>query len=337
MRWQRWMILLTLVLSTLLTSIWFYCASRRCVCADLLLTRAAPRSDSRGANCCLELRTILGCGPAGPCRGFAGDCADMAAQFADVQGPFLYSDGPGEAPSEHDSLGDWVCHAFPDDAYVTDQFFVGLISVAVALPVDLLLARAFEIANEGEMPENWLDLPPGKYRLLFGKDLHRGWHLDDPRRPVQPGALWLIENGDAPLGLVAFLLRAQLTRLARWLRGARSDKPEGDDNDASPPAPGSPRASGASDESAGAAARRDALVKRLYASAGLLGVYVCWTLFAWVIFVRAVPCACARASLAPILTRRPHPLRRRTACSSTSSSAAELRAASRSRGASATA
>ena len=38
-----------------------------------------------------------------------------------------------------------VCHAFPDDAFVTDQFVVGLISVAVALPVDLLLGRLFEV------------------------------------------------------------------------------------------------------------------------------------------------------------------------------------------------
>ncbi len=82
-------------------------------------------ADSRGANCCLELRTILGCDPAGPCLGFAGDCADMQAQFAGVQGPYLYSDGPGDAPTEHDVIDDWVCHAFPDDAYVTDQFFVG--------------------------------------------------------------------------------------------------------------------------------------------------------------------------------------------------------------------
>ncbi len=31
MRWQRFMILVTLVLSTLLTSIWFYCAFPRLV------------------------------------------------------------------------------------------------------------------------------------------------------------------------------------------------------------------------------------------------------------------------------------------------------------------
>ena len=60
MRWQRLMILVTLVLSTLLTSIWFYY--------------------SRGANCCAELRTILECDPVGPCHGYTADCADLQAQ-----------------------------------------------------------------------------------------------------------------------------------------------------------------------------------------------------------------------------------------------------------------
>jgi hypothetical protein len=51
--------------------------------------------------------------------GYAGDCGDFQAQFAGVQGSYLFSDGPGEAPSEHEFIDDYVCHAFPDDAYVT--------------------------------------------------------------------------------------------------------------------------------------------------------------------------------------------------------------------------
>jgi hypothetical protein len=93
MRWQRFMILVTLVLSTLLTSIWFY--------------------SSRGAQCCAEIRAILGCAPAGPCRGYVGDCADILAQFSDVEGPYIFSDGPGEPPTPHMYLDDYVCHAFP--------------------------------------------------------------------------------------------------------------------------------------------------------------------------------------------------------------------------------
>jgi hypothetical protein len=45
-----------------------------------------------------------------------------------------------------------------------------------------------------------------------------------------------------------------------------------------------------SEQSAGAEARRDRLMKRLYASFGLIGIYICWAIFSWFIFVR-----CARA------------------------------------------
>ena len=87
MRWQRLMILITLELSTLLVSIWFFY--------------------SRGANCCSEIRTILGCDPAGPCLGYEGNCGDLQTQFAELQGPFLYSAGVGEPPAEHMSLDDY--------------------------------------------------------------------------------------------------------------------------------------------------------------------------------------------------------------------------------------
>jgi hypothetical protein len=39
---------------------------------------------------------------------------------------------PG-AEEEHEFLDDFVCHAFPDDSYVTDQFFVGLSACTGAL------------------------------------------------------------------------------------------------------------------------------------------------------------------------------------------------------------
>ena len=46
-------------------------------------------------------------------------------------------------------------------------------------------------------------------------------------------------------------------------------------------------ADSSSEASAGAEARKDALLKRIYASAGLLGVYVVWAIMAWFIFVRS--------------------------------------------------
>jgi len=128
-----------------------------------------------------------GCPPVGPCLGFDGSCGDLPEQFVTLAGCYVYGD-PG-AEEEHEFLDEYgthmpqylrpqsaqqfdahvshfpysVCHAFPDDAFVTDQFFVGLsacaaqvelpqvssraplaVSIAIALPVDLFLGRLFE-------------------------------------------------------------------------------------------------------------------------------------------------------------------------------------------------
>jgi hypothetical protein len=113
MRWQRFMILVTLVLSTLLVSIW--CVRGRIVSLgaahtpDHLFPRHRRFFYSKGATCCSEIRLILECDPVGPCRGFEGDCADIIPQFEGVQGPYIY----GEPPEEHMFLDDYVCHAFP--------------------------------------------------------------------------------------------------------------------------------------------------------------------------------------------------------------------------------
>ena len=203
--------------------------------------------------------------------GYTGDCGDMVTQFIDVQGPYLYSDGPGEEPTEHMYLDEYVCHAFPDDAYVTDQMLVGLISVAVALPVDLFLARAFEIANEGDAPESWVDAPAGKWKLLVGKNGHNDWRLADPKHPVSDLVLWLIRYSAEPLYATFFRLLAWVRRkLHAKLYGPEPEEEEEDEDGAA--------------SSASAEARADAMWKRFYASIGLLGVYLCWTIFAWFIF-----------------------------------------------------
>lgn len=58
-RWQRLMIVMTLVIGGLMITIWFY--------------------SSRATNCCLEVRTLLGCSPLTtvPCRGYEG-CVVLA-------------------------------------------------------------------------------------------------------------------------------------------------------------------------------------------------------------------------------------------------------------------
>jgi hypothetical protein len=243
----------------------------------------------------------------------------MQEQFAGVQGPYVY----GTPPEEHDLLDDYLCTAFPDDAYVTDQLLVALISVAVALPVDLFLMRAFEIANEIDgAPECWLDAPPGSWRLVLGKDAHGDWHFTDAERekPVSELTKWLVRRGSEPL--LAAVLRLLAWLRARWCGGGggvEDDEEEAVDAEkmreressrinmdyvadvAAPPdapaevepaavEPGVDDAASyyySSSSQDSSDARADALQKRLYASAGLLGVYTCWTIFAWFIFVRA--------------------------------------------------
>ena len=208
---------------------------------------------------------------------------------------------------------------------------MGLISVAVALPVDMFLGRAFEIANEGDMPGNWLDAPAGRWKLILGKDAHNGWRLDDPRRPVSEFTRWIIGGGaESDFQVVKWLVAFALRRLWALLSGRKAPEvsfPEEEDDIArrssmseaggrelstqsaavrlnEPPGPtpsssknalpgdggghdttvAKPSGDAESAASSGASARGAALEKRLYASAGLLGVYVCWTVFAWVIF-----------------------------------------------------
>jgi hypothetical protein len=253
---------------------------------------------------------ILECDPIGPCRGFEGNCGDMQDQFAGVQGPYVY----GMPPEEHDLLDDYLCTAFPDDAFVTDQLLVALISVAVALPVELFLARAFEIANEiDDAPECWLDAPPGIMRPLLGKDAHGDWHFTDAEReqPVSELIKWFVRRGSEPLLVAALRLIAWLR--ARWCGDGGGGR--GSDEEAQAdaqtqqccassldyhPDVAAPSDAAAGDELGGddatsssssssqssSDARADALQKRLFASTGLLGVYMCWTIFAWFIFVR---------------------------------------------------
>jgi len=149
---------------------------------------------------------------------------------------------------------------------------VGLISVAVALPVDLFLARAFELANEGDAPESWLEAPAGKWKLLVGKNGHNDWRLADPKRPISDIVLWLIRYGEEPIYATVFRLLAWLRRKLRAkLFGPEPKEEEEEDTDGA-------------GTSASAEARAEALTKRLYSMLGLLGVYLCWTIFSWFIF-----------------------------------------------------
>ncbi len=157
--------------------------------------------------------------------------------------------------------------------------------MAVALPVDLFLQRAFEVANEVELPETWLDAPPGMWKLLLGTDYHHGWRLADPAVRIRGFVLWLVrERRDGYITAVLHLLRWLLRQLKR-----EPEPPSvGDDAASSLAASGSGSRSGA----LVAQARIAALGKRAYAAAGLAGVYFVWAIFSWFIFVRAPRLRC---------------------------------------------
>ena len=124
-----WMILVTLIISQLLVNIWMFYA--------------------KAVNCCADVRDILATGTCrtGPCPNVTSDCAAL---------PQLFALEPIQ-PEYPNGLSDYTCHAFPDDDKPVDSFIVGLISIAIALPVSLFLATCFSIANDSEAPENWLE------------------------------------------------------------------------------------------------------------------------------------------------------------------------------------
>jgi len=178
---------------------------------------------------------------------------------------------------------EYVCHAFPDDAYVTDQFFVALIGVAVALPVDMFLQHAFEVANEVDgAPESWL-IWRGMWKMLLGKKAHSEWHFTDETRthPTELAMFIIREDDPAWPDVVMFIVTWVPGRLLAMLKHVIGIK----DSEGNEEEKEDEKSEGSSEESAGAEARRDRLMKRLYASFGLIGIYICWAIFSWFIFV----------------------------------------------------
>jgi hypothetical protein len=109
---------------------------------------------------------LLDCPGVGPCRDVVGNCGDLAGVFADTPVPPYFPDG----------LKDYTCTTFPDEDRPLDSFIVGLISLAVALPVTLFLTSCFEIANDSEAPESWL-FYGGIVKLLCGLTVRKHCNL----------------------------------------------------------------------------------------------------------------------------------------------------------------
>ena len=144
--------------------------------------------------CCAAVRLLLDsgpdggeCPPVGDCRGFNGTCGLLPDQFATV----------AVLPDYPNGLQDWTCTAFPNDDSQIDSFIVGLISIAIAIPVTVFITTCFGIANDNEAPESWLEWS-GWRKLVFGMNAHRRWHYtrgDPPVRYVK----WYVRSAGAPV------------------------------------------------------------------------------------------------------------------------------------------
>lgn len=122
-RWQRVFILGTALLVSLTVDVWVF--------------------QQKGYNCCVDARAFLGCSAdiAAPCRGFSGDCSDLLDQFADVPDT---------------NVANFQCLRFPRDDRPLDGVFVGAIMAAIALLIKLFAEKCFEMSNEADMPDAWL-------------------------------------------------------------------------------------------------------------------------------------------------------------------------------------
>jgi len=257
---------------------------------------------------CIAIRSVLDGGPDGgncspadfnaPCRGFTGECGVLEDQFANVAVLPLYPGG----------MVDYTCSAFPDDGNALDSFLVGLISIAIALPVGLFLESCFEIANDSEQPESiliWL----GWRKMVFGAEAHRKWHYTRDKQPCRHVKWWL-RSQDAPkpetiINLFHSARSFFKGTLPPWTVEAREEEEEAvvelvnevleeTLEQALSASSGSQRThnsengseqarseSGGSTSSSLKEARELRLYKRIVMTAGLVGVYVTWTIFAW--------------------------------------------------------
>ena len=71
------------------------------------------------------------------------------------------------------------------------------VSIAIALPVSLFLASSFEIANDNEAPESWLEWY-GWRKIVFGVNAHRRWNYTGPHGQPNRHVKWFIRSAGAP-------------------------------------------------------------------------------------------------------------------------------------------
>jgi hypothetical protein len=159
-----------------------------------------------------------------------------------------------------------VCNAFPDDSVRTDSLIVALISLAVSLPVSAFLASCFEVANDSEAPESWLEWS-GLARRLVERRANRLWNYTGERG--QPARLvrWWIRSSGAPavemlVNLAHKLLASCCPAGLPWVRRRIAVETHEVADDAS-------------------SARQLLTKKHGYTAVGLTGLYLVWAVFTW--------------------------------------------------------
>jgi hypothetical protein len=236
-------------------------------------------------------------------------------------------------PDYPNGLQDWTCTAFPNDSNSVDSFLVGLIALAVAIPVSVFIAACFDVANDSEAPESWLEWA-GWRKLVFGFNAHRRWHYTRGAPPARY-VKWYVRSASAPPSETA----ANLWRsFAAWVTGtetrwviearhaaeAEAEEAEGGHADAG----GKDDAAAEEEDEAPCShdtrsatpsvrsARGLAAYKRRVMLLGLGATAVCWALFTWFIFTCAhhaahggavLRCWHVRVAVRCVVLRSPRP------------------------------
>ena len=250
---------------------------------------------------------MMNCDPVGPCREFVGDCTDIPDQFTTN----LFVDPLAECQALPSATNEYLCTAFPDEENPIDSFLVGLISLAVALPVAIFLQSSFSLSNTVMSPDLWLDWPGEWWLFLIGKEANKEWHYMDggvlPSRVARWYARYFSQGEPTVMTIQNALIRIKCWMLRKpcpWEEQPAEAEPEEVDayelarGQDMPPHALSSRPSvrmsmsvayqdgllapeTAAEKEARAEAQSDVFTKRLLVSAGIIGTLITWVLFAW--------------------------------------------------------